>query len=65
MKRIVLSLVLLFTLSAMHLQAQMLVGSYNIRLKVSSDSVAGNVWAKRCQVICDQVNFMSPDIFGA
>ncbi len=64
MKRIVLSLVLLFTLSAMHLQAQMLVGSYNIRLKVSSDSVAGNVWAKRCQVICDQVNFMSPDIFG-
>ncbi|MBR5725165.1 MAG: endonuclease/exonuclease/phosphatase family protein, partial [Muribaculaceae bacterium] len=22
-------------------------------------------WAKRCQVICDQVNFMSPDIFGA
>ena len=65
MKRIVLSLVLLFTLSAMNLQAQMLVGSYNIRLKVSSDSVAGNVWAKRCQVICDQVNFMSPDIFGA
>ena len=46
------------------LSAQMLVGSYNIRLKVSSDSIAGNVWQKRCQVICDQVNFMSPDIFG-
>ena len=47
------------------MSAQMLVGSYNIRLKVSSDSVKGNVWQKRCQVICDQVNFMSPDIFGA
>ena len=46
------------------MSAQMLVGSYNIRLKVSSDSVKGNVWQKRCQVICDQVNFMSPDIFG-
>jgi endonuclease/exonuclease/phosphatase family metal-dependent hydrolase len=47
------------------LSAQMLVGSYNIRLKVSSDSVNGNVWAKRCQVMCDQINFMSPDILGA
>ena len=64
MKRISLS-VLLFILAAMQLSAQMLVGSYNIRLKVSSDSIAGNVWQKRCQVICDQVNFMSPDIFGA
>ena len=46
------------------LSAQMLVGSYNIRLNVSSDSVAGNGWHQRYQVICDQVNFMSPDIFG-
>ncbi len=46
------------------LSAQMLVGSYNIRLNVSSDSVAGNGWHQRCRVICDQVNFMSPDIFG-
>ncbi len=42
----------------------MLVGSYNIRYKNSGDSVNGNVWEKRCQVICDQVNFISPDIFG-
>ena len=48
----------------MSTSAQMLVGSYNIRLKVSSDSINGNVWQKRCQVICDQLNFMSPDIFG-
>ena len=46
------------------LSAQMLVGSYNIRLNVSSDSIAGNGWHQRCRVICDQVNFMSPDIFG-
>ena len=58
-------LILFFsTMFLMPLSAQMLVGSYNIRLKVSSDSVNGNVWTKRCQVICDQVNFMSPDIFG-
>ena len=43
---------------------QMLVGSYNIRYKNWNDSVQGEHWQKRCQVICDQVNFMSPDIFG-
>jgi endonuclease/exonuclease/phosphatase family metal-dependent hydrolase len=46
------------------LSAQLLVGSYNIRYKNGGDSVNGNVWEKRCQVICDQVNFMAPDIFG-
>ena len=51
-------------LAALSLSAQMLVGSYNIRYKNSGDSVKGNVWEKRCQVICDQVNFISPDIFG-
>ena len=43
---------------------QMLVGSYNIRYKNANDSINGEVWTKRCQVICDQLNFMSPDIFG-
>ena len=64
MKRIFLStLFLLFVAS--QLSAQLLVGSYNIRYKNGGDSISGNVWAKRCQVICDQVNFMSPDVFGA
>ena len=63
MKKFLLVFLLLMGLS-LPMSAQMLVGSYNIRLKVSSDSVKGNVWQKRCQVICDQVNFMSPDIFG-
>ena len=43
---------------------EMLVGSYNIRYKNRNDSLNGNVWTKRCQVICDQMNFMSPVIFG-
>ena len=58
---------LLFALivASLHLSAQeMLVGSYNIRYKNKNDSINGEVWTKRCQVICDQLNFMSPDIFG-
>ena len=43
---------------------EMLVGSYNIRYKNRNDSLNGNVWTKRCQVICDQVNFMNPLVFG-
>ena len=53
-------LFLVFALSAQ----EMLVGSYNIRNKNQSDSLQGEVWTKRCQVICDQVNVMAPDIFG-
>jgi endonuclease/exonuclease/phosphatase family metal-dependent hydrolase len=55
---------LLITSLAVNAQ-QMLVGSYNIRYKNSDDSINGNGWTKRCQVLCDQVNFMSPDIWGA
>ena len=55
-----------FLLTVLQLSAQeMLVGSYNIRYKNTNDSINGEVWSKRCQVICDQLNFMSPDIFGA
>ena len=56
----VLIIVASFQLSAQ----QMLVGSYNIRYKNANDSINGEVWTKRCQVICDQVNFMAPEIFG-
>ncbi len=41
------------------------VGTYNIRYHNDADDRAGNVWTKRCQVICDQINFEDPDIFGA
>jgi len=62
MKKLFLLVMLLvtFQLSAQ----QLLVGSYNIRYKNKNDSINGEVWTKRCQVICDQVNFMAPDIFG-
>lgn len=51
---------------AMTMSAQSLfVGSYNIRYHNSDDDRNGNVWKTRCKVICDQVNFESPDIFGA
>lgn len=58
---------LLFALivASLHLSAQeMLVGTYNIRYKNANDSINGEVWTKRCQVICDQLNFMAPVIFG-
>ena len=55
----------IFSVLALGISAQeMLVGSYNIRYKNRNDSLNGNVWTKRCQVICDQVNFMNPLIFG-
>lgn len=64
MKRFSLIALLIFVASQVF-ASQMLVGTYNIRLKVASDSVKGEVWNKRCQVMCDQVNFMAPAIFGA
>ena len=56
-----LLLIALIVVASLQLSAQdMLVGSYNIRYKNRNDSVQGEQWAKRCQVICDQVNFMAP-----
>lgn len=60
-----LSLAFLLVAVAHVLSAQMLVGTYNIRYKNDGDSLKGEVWSKRCQVMCDQLIFMSPDIFGA
>ena len=60
-----LLIITIFSILALSAAAQeMLVGSYNIRYKNRNDSLNGNVWTKRCQVICDQVNFMNPLIFG-
>ena len=56
----------LLVVASLQLSAQdLLVGTYNIRYKNWNDSVQGEQWQKRCQVICDQVNFMAPDVFGA
>jgi hypothetical protein len=37
------------------------VGSYNIRYQNNDDKKNGNGWEKRCQVVCDQLNFEHPD----
>ena len=63
MKRILLLAILM--VSAVVVSAQDLyVGTYNIRYKNKDDSIKGNVWTKRCQVMCDQINFESPDVLG-
>lgn len=41
------------------------VGSYNIRNQNNSDVENGNGWKQRCPVICDMINFESPDVFGS
>ena len=62
-KAAVLSFCLLLSLSAV---AQPLyVGSYNIRYQNDEDTQNGDSWTKRCPVVCDQLNFEHPDVFGA
>lgn len=40
------------------------VATYNIRYQNEGDSKKGNGWERRCKVICDQLEFEQPDIFG-
>ena len=62
----ILKLFLLFFLAACTASAQPLyVGSYNIRCQNSDDTKEGNGWERRCPVVCSQLNFEHPDIFGA
>ena len=63
MKRQLLSAAALCFAMAMSAQS-LFVGTYNIRNHNSDDDRKGNVWTTRCKVICDQVNFEDPDIFG-
>ena len=59
-------LLLLLCLLAVTTSAQELfVGSYNIRYHNQPDSLNGNIWSKRLQVMSDQILFEQPDIFGA
>ncbi len=64
MYKLLLSIIALCLCMAINAQ-NLFVGSYNIRYHNANDDHNGNVWDKRCQVICDQVNFENPDIFGA
>jgi endonuclease/exonuclease/phosphatase family metal-dependent hydrolase len=62
------SFLLLFTLTVVIMTAcaqQLYVGSYNIRYQNDGDKRDGNGWTQRCPVLCNQVLFEHPDIFGA
>ena len=62
MKKLLLCL-LLFGCCALEAQ-QVTVASYNIRNKNASDSLNGNVWQVRSEVICQQINTEEPIVFG-
>ena len=63
MKRLLLVAILMVCSVVVSAQ-DLYVGTYNIRYKNKDDSIKGNVWTKRCQVMCDQINFESPDVLG-
>ena len=41
------------------------VGSYNILYQNNGDSIKGNGWQERYSVLCNQIVWEQPDIFGA
>src|SRR5574344_2452928 len=63
MKKIIFTIACLALSVMMHAQS-LYVGTYNLRVLSGNDEAKGDRWAKRCQVICDQMNFEHPDIFG-
>lgn len=64
MNRIIL--LLAFALCLASADAQTLtVGSYNIRNDNAGDARKGNGWQRRCPVICDLVEWIDYDVFGA
>lgn len=43
---------------------ELVVCSYNVRLHTDRDERKGEVWSRRCQALCDQMNFVRPDVLG-
>ena len=64
MKRLAIVCVLWWASCALFAQ-QLFVGSYNIRNQNRYDNERGNAWTVRGKVVCDQIRFEQPDIFGA
>ena len=62
-KRIISTAMALLVAAALSAQS-LYVGTYNIRNRNKGDEENGNVWATRCKVLCNQVNFEAPDAFG-
>jgi endonuclease/exonuclease/phosphatase family metal-dependent hydrolase len=65
MRHFFLSAFILLALCATTGAQNLFVGSYNIRNQNNEDVANGNGWTRRCPVICDMLNFESPDIFGS
>lgn len=62
----IVMMILHASLFTLHASAQSLyVGSYNIRYQNGDDNREGNGWKQRCPVVCGQLMFEHPDIFGA
>ena len=55
---------LCFSLALMAGAQSLYVGTYNIRYQNSDDEKNGDGWKNRCPVVCGQLNFEHPDIFG-
>ena len=66
MSRTIILMMLSIMLMPSTMKSQELyVGSYNIRYRNDGDTKKGNGWEQRCPVVCGQLNFEHPDIFGA
>lgn len=65
MKRKLFALILAAVAAiAVQAQEQVTIASYNVRVLNGGDEAKGEVWARRCKAICDQMNFVSPDALG-
>jgi len=63
-KRILVSMTALFLVVLLAQGQPLYVGSYNIRYQNEWDARDGNGWLQRMPVLCAQLNFEHPDIFG-
>lgn len=59
-----LTLALALSLSMAASAQQLFVGSYNVRYQNDDDAQQGDGWTTRSKVLCAQVDFEDPDIFG-
>ena len=64
MKRLFLAVACLCVVLMVEAQT-LYVGSYNIRYLNKWDTEAGNGWEQRKAILCEQIAFEHPDIFGA
>ena len=64
-RTIILMMLSIMLMPSLMRSQELYVGSYNIRYQNDDDTKKGNGWEKRCPVVCGQLNFEHPDIFGA